>query len=136
MRVHLDLNVHPDAEALVFTGEKGEKTCGKAGLPKGFHFHDLRHLGNMLAAEAGASTRELMRRLRQSTMAALVYQHAPQSASARSLTRSTVVSLRSAPRKIKKTRMTAMRTDHLVCSFRSGNGTSMARGGKRPARNR
>jgi hypothetical protein len=31
----------------------------------------------MLAAEAGASTRELMRRLRQSTMrAALIYQHA------------------------------------------------------------
>ncbi len=91
LRVHLELNVDPDSEALVFTGDKGaplrtpsfqravdwEKTCKEAGLPKGFHFHDLRHLGNMLAAEAGASTRELMRRLGQSTMrAALIYQHA------------------------------------------------------------
>jgi integrase len=91
MRVHLDLNVDPDAEALVFTGDKGsplrapsfrrtvqwDQACREAGLPEDFHFHDLRHLGNMLAAEAGASTRELMRRLGQSTMrAALIYQHA------------------------------------------------------------
>lgn len=41
------------------------------------YFHDLRHFGNLLAAEAGASTRELMKRLGQSTMrAALGYQHA------------------------------------------------------------
>ncbi|MEU0467938.1 hypothetical protein ABZ215_28395 [Amycolatopsis sp. NPDC006131] len=49
----------------------------KAGLPEGFHFHDLRHTGNQMAAEAGATTRELMQRMGQSTArAALIYQHA------------------------------------------------------------
>jgi integrase len=43
----------------------------------GFHFHDLRHTGNTLAASSGASTRELMHRMGHATMrAALVYQHA------------------------------------------------------------
>jgi integrase len=35
----------------------------QAGLPAGFHFHDLRHTGNNLAAASGASTRELMHRM-------------------------------------------------------------------------
>lgn len=35
----------------------------RAGLPAGFHFHDLRHTGNNLAAASGASTRELMHRM-------------------------------------------------------------------------
>src|SRR6185312_15106501 len=49
----------------------------KAGLPEGFHFHDLRHTGNTLAAASGASTRELMHRMGHGTMrAALIYQHA------------------------------------------------------------
>jgi integrase len=49
----------------------------QAGLPVGFHFHDLRHTGNNLAAASGASTRELMHRMGQGTMrAALIYQHA------------------------------------------------------------
>jgi integrase len=56
-----------------------------AGLAEGFHFHDLRHLGNLLAAEVGASTKELMRRLGQSTVnAAMVYQHATNSVIGRS----------------------------------------------------
>ncbi|WP_431680518.1 tyrosine-type recombinase/integrase [Kitasatospora sp. KL5] len=39
-------------------------------------FHDLRHTGNNLAADTGASTRELMHRMGHSTMdAALRYQH-------------------------------------------------------------
>ena len=43
----------------------------------GFHFHDLRHTGNTLAAASGASTRELMHRMGHGTMrAALIYQHA------------------------------------------------------------
>ncbi len=43
----------------------------------GFHFHDLRHTGNTLAASARASTRELMHRMGHATMrAALIYQHA------------------------------------------------------------
>lgn len=49
----------------------------KAGLPTGFHFHDLRHTGNNLAAASGASTRELMHRMGHGSMrAALIYQHA------------------------------------------------------------
>jgi integrase len=53
-----------------------------AGLPEGFHFHDLRHTGNHLVAQAGASTRELMDRMGHSTMrAALIYQHATEARS-------------------------------------------------------
>lgn len=49
----------------------------QAGLPAGFHFHDLRHTGNSLAAASGASTRELMHRMGHGSMrAALIYQHA------------------------------------------------------------
>jgi integrase len=77
-------------DALIFTGAKGShlrastfgpavkwrETVAKLGLP-GFHFHDLRHTGNTLAASSGASTRELMTRMGHSTMrAALIYQHA------------------------------------------------------------
>lgn len=52
-------------------------TKSAAGLPEGFHFHDLRHTGNHLAASAGASTRELMHRMGHgSVRAALIYQHA------------------------------------------------------------
>ena len=40
------------------------------------HFHDLRHTGNMLAADAGANLRELMERMGHSTTrAATVYLH-------------------------------------------------------------
>jgi integrase len=91
LRDHLATYVADDAESLIFTGEKGgvlrvgnfrravkwSDTTRTAGLGDGFHFHDLRHTGNTLAAAAGASTRELMHRLGQSSMrAALVYQHA------------------------------------------------------------
>ncbi|WP_433288885.1 tyrosine-type recombinase/integrase [Pseudonocardia sp. CA-142604] len=52
-------------------------TVVRAGLPRGFHFHDLRHTGNLLATAAGASTRELMHRMGHGSMrAALIYQHA------------------------------------------------------------
>jgi integrase len=48
-----------------------------AGLPAGFHFHELRHTGNQLAANSGATTRELMHRMGHGSMrAALIYQHA------------------------------------------------------------
>ncbi|MTD56877.1 tyrosine-type recombinase/integrase [Amycolatopsis pithecellobii] len=78
-------------DGLLFVGKRGgvlrrgnfhretgwTKTVVKAGLPKGFHFHDLRHTGNQMAAEAGATTRELMQRMGQSSVrAALIYQHA------------------------------------------------------------
>jgi hypothetical protein len=42
----------------------------------GIHFHDLRHAGNHLVAEAGASLRELMDRMgHSSSRAALIYLH-------------------------------------------------------------
>jgi integrase len=51
------------------------KATAAAGL-SGFHFHDLRHTGNVLAGEAGATLRELMDRMgHASTRAALIYQH-------------------------------------------------------------
>ena len=60
----------PDARA-------PDGTVVATGLPSGFHFHDLRHTGNHLAATAGASTRELMHRMGHGSMrAALIYQHA------------------------------------------------------------
>jgi integrase len=46
----------------------------KAGL-SGVHFHDLRHTGNTLIADAGANLRELMDRMgHTSTRAALIHQ--------------------------------------------------------------
>jgi integrase len=83
--------VEEGSDALIFTGAKGShlrtSTFGPAvkwrttvvtvGLREGFHFHDLRHTGNTLAASSGASTRELMTRMGHSSMrAALIYQHA------------------------------------------------------------
>lgn len=51
---------------------KATETAGLAG----FHFHGLRHTGNTLAGEAGASLRELTDRMGHSTTrAALIYQH-------------------------------------------------------------
>ena len=91
LREHLAKRVESGPKALVFTGERGatprrgnwrdnvnwKAAVEKAGLPEGFHFHDLRHTGNHLIAQAGASTRELMQRMGHSTMrAALIYQHA------------------------------------------------------------
>jgi integrase len=56
---------------------KWPETVVTAGLPAGFHFHDLRHTGNQLAANSGATTRELMHRMGHGSMrAALIYQHA------------------------------------------------------------
>ncbi|MGC1211211.1 MAG: site-specific integrase [Micromonospora sp.] len=87
---HLAEHVEDGPEALIFTGAKGAplrsgnfgravrwtKTVASVGL-SGFHFHDLRHTGNTLAAASGASTRELMHRMGHGTMrAALIYQHA------------------------------------------------------------
>jgi integrase len=47
-------------------------TMRKVGLA-GVHFHDLRHTGNTLTADAGANLRELMERMgHTSTRAALV----------------------------------------------------------------
>ncbi|MGO9298673.1 MAG: tyrosine-type recombinase/integrase [Streptosporangiaceae bacterium] len=84
---HLDRYTAPGDDSLIFTGPKGaplrrpnfsatwRRATEAAGLP-GFHFHDLRHTGNHIAAATGASLRELMGRMGHSTTrAALIYQH-------------------------------------------------------------
>ncbi|MET8335275.1 tyrosine-type recombinase/integrase [Streptosporangium canum] len=54
------------------------RTRSAVGLPD-LHFHDLRHVGNTLAASTGASLKELMSRMgHSSTRAALIYRHASQ----------------------------------------------------------
>jgi len=82
---HLDQD---DDQVLVFTSPMGTPlrhsnfyrrawlpAVAKVGL-RGIHFHDLRHAGNTLTADAGASLRELMDRMgHSSTRAALIYQH-------------------------------------------------------------
>ncbi|MFN0282673.1 MAG: tyrosine-type recombinase/integrase, partial [Kineosporiaceae bacterium] len=87
---HLDTWTQDDPDALVFTGEKGgplrrsnynkqtrwKDAIAAIGVP-GLHFHDLRHTGNHLAAQTGASLRDLMLRMGHDSMrAALIYQHA------------------------------------------------------------
>lgn len=88
LRWHLACFAKPEDDALVFTSPAGDplrhsnfrrrvwlKAREKAELPA-LHFHDLRHAGNMLTAEAGANLRELMERMgHSSTRAALVYLH-------------------------------------------------------------
>ncbi|MGH3502476.1 MAG: tyrosine-type recombinase/integrase [Nocardioidaceae bacterium] len=91
LQEHLDSFVGSEAGALLFTTPAGSelrrnnwrrdvhwrKKLTDAGLPEGFHFHDLRHTGNHLASMSGASTRELMHRMGHGTVrAALIYQHA------------------------------------------------------------
>jgi integrase len=84
---HLEQFTGAADDQLVFTGPKGaqlrrsnftrqwRKALAAAGMT-GIHFHDLRHAGNTLAGEAGASLRELMDRMGHSTTrAALIYQH-------------------------------------------------------------
>lgn len=90
LELHLR-RVDADPDASVFTGERGgvprrgnwranvrwKDAVKAAGLAEGFRFHDLRHTGNHLAAQTGASTRELMQRMGHSTVrAAMIYQHA------------------------------------------------------------
>ena len=94
LKRHLRLYVDPEPYAFVFTGPKGKpirrgnfnplvswtqvvESMGKVGL----HFHDLRHSGNTLAAQSGASTRDLMARMGHDSMnAAIIYQHATRQA--------------------------------------------------------
>ena len=90
MQAHLRDFTRDEPEALIFTGGKDAelrrpnfqravkwtKTLADIGLP-GFHFHDLRHTGNTLAANTGASLADLMARMGHgSARAAMVYQHA------------------------------------------------------------
>jgi integrase len=88
IRWHLATFTDTKDDALVFTSPTGSPmrhsnfrrrvwlpALTAAGLPS-IHFHDLRHTGNTLTADAGANLRELMERMgHSSTKAALVYLH-------------------------------------------------------------
>ncbi|NBE97056.1 MULTISPECIES: tyrosine-type recombinase/integrase [unclassified Nonomuraea] len=90
LREHLRLYVKPEAGSLVFTGVKGgpmrrsgfNKLSGwieavrAIGVP-GLYFHDLRHTGNVIAADSGAGLKDLMARMgHDNVRAAMIYQHA------------------------------------------------------------
>jgi integrase len=88
IRWHLASFTEAKDTALVFTSPAGSPLrhsnfCRRVWLPAlkaaalpGIHFHDLRHTGNTLTADAGANLRELMERMgHSSTRAALVYLH-------------------------------------------------------------
>ncbi|WP_344595969.1 tyrosine-type recombinase/integrase [Actinomadura vinacea] len=90
LRAHLDEFAEKGTNGRVFVGPKGgplrrsgfrrtwNKVRDDVGLPD-LHFHELRHVGNTLAATTGASLKELMSRMgHDSTRAALIYQHASQ----------------------------------------------------------
>ncbi|MEV4249693.1 site-specific integrase [Streptosporangium canum] len=87
---HIATYVQDDPGALVFPGAKGcplrrsgfntrtrwVDVVKEMGMP-GLHFHDLRHTGNMLAAESGAGLKDLMARMgHDNVRAAMIYQHA------------------------------------------------------------
>lgn len=88
LQLHLRWLAQPGEDRLLFTSPEGKllrydnfrhriwyPALRAAGLPR-VHFHDLRHTGNQLAADAGASLRELMDRMGHSTArAAMVYLH-------------------------------------------------------------
>ena len=89
LEVHLALHVASGKRARLFVGEKGGPlrphvlqkywvlARGAAGLSHDFTFHDLRHTAHTLAAQSGATTKELMYRMGQSSSsAAMRYQHA------------------------------------------------------------
>jgi integrase len=89
LRRHLDTYSPSGPDGFVFVGVKGgqlrrsnfskpwARALARAALPGDLHFHDLRHTGNTLAAEAGASLGELMNRMgHSSTRAARIYLHA------------------------------------------------------------
>jgi integrase len=94
---HLRDRVGQGSSALLFTGDQGRAirrsnfaqrvrwTTVVAGLgTKGVHFHDLRHAGNVWAAQTKVSTRDLMARMGHDDMrAALIYQRATQEAADR-----------------------------------------------------
>lgn len=90
LRDHLNRFAESGPAGVVFVGPKGGRlrrhnfrkvwlaALADAKITKeDVHFHDLRHTGNDLAAQAGASVKELMARMGHSSMrAALIYLHA------------------------------------------------------------
>jgi integrase len=88
LRSHVAEFAEPGRNGRVFVGPKGGTlrrpnfqeawvAATKAADVPTLRFHDLRHVGNTLASNTGASLRELMARMgHASPQAALIYQHA------------------------------------------------------------
>lgn len=88
LRAHIERYAVPGDDGLIFPNTEGQhmhhgsmykvfKRARKAIGRPDLRFHDLRHTGATMAAQAGATMRELMDRLGHSTpQAALIYQHA------------------------------------------------------------
>lgn len=89
IREHLCLYAQPGPDGLLFVGPKGasprrssfnriwKQALRNAGANPLLHLHDLRHTGGTLAAQTGATLREVMSQIGHgSTRAALIYQHA------------------------------------------------------------
>jgi integrase len=89
LQQHLDTYALDGPDGLVFVNEHGQpwhrgnfnpavrwrEAREQIGVPN-LHLHDLRHTGNTLAAQSGASLRDLMTRMgHDSPAAALIYQH-------------------------------------------------------------
>ena len=88
LQLHLRWLAEPGEDGLLFTSPEGkplryDNFRQSHLVPRAprrwaaaIHFHDLRHTGNQLAADAGASLRELMDRMGHSTArAAMIYLH-------------------------------------------------------------
>ncbi|MEU8104613.1 site-specific integrase [Nonomuraea muscovyensis] len=90
LREHLATYVGNEPGALLFPAAKGGPlrrsgfntrtrwvdVVRDMGMP-GLHFHDLRHTGNMLAAQSGAGLKDLMARMgHDNVRTAMIYQHA------------------------------------------------------------
>lgn len=88
---HLERFAAPGRDGLLFPGRRNREQLAHSSMSKPFNrareaigrpdlrFHDLRHTGLTLAAQAGATLAELMARAGHSTSAAaLRYQHATQ----------------------------------------------------------
>ncbi|GAB3603244.1 tyrosine-type recombinase/integrase [Microbacterium aureliae] len=74
-------------------GQAWRRAARKVGLGQ-FHVHDVRHAGLTMAAQAGATTRELMARAGHRTArASLIYQHAAEERNAVIAERIDVLSL-------------------------------------------
>ena len=85
---HLATWAAPSPDGAVFVDEAGNtptrtplgrrwRAAARSADLEGAHFHDLRHAAGTLAAQAGATTKELMSRIgHASPRAALRYQHA------------------------------------------------------------
>ncbi len=90
LAMHLKRHTQPGPDGLLFTTRDDNpisrrnrawwrRACRIAGVPEGTHLHDCRHAGLTLAAQSGATLRELMDLAGHSTpRAAMIYQHSSQ----------------------------------------------------------